>query len=224
MAHYSRLDVLNTVVADGFIPIFYQRDVETTKQIIKACAAGGIRLIEFTNRGDFAHRVFAEAAEYIAENIPNVMLGVGSIMDAPTAALYIANGANFIVGPVLNPEIARLCNRRKIAYIPGCSTLGEISQAEELGAEIVKVFPGESVGGPDFIKAILGPCPWTRALVTGGVAATQDSINAWFKAGVTAVGIGSGLIRKEWVEAGNYAAITEQASQPPPWIYEAKIY
>ena len=224
MAHYSRLDVLNTVVADGFIPIFYQRDVETTKQIIKACAAGGIRLIEFTNRGDFAHRVFAEAAEYIAENIPNVMLGVGSIVDAPTAALYIANGANFIVGPVLNPEIARLCNRRKIAYIPGCSTLGEISQAEELGAEIVKVFPGESVGGPDFIKAILGPCPWTRALVTGGVAATQDSINAWFKAGVTAVGIGSGLIRKEWVEAGNYAAITEQASQLLTWIRDAKIH
>ena len=224
MAHYSRLDVLNTVVADGFIPIFYQRDVETTKQIIKACAAGGIRSIEFTNRGDFAHRVFAEAAEYIAENIPNVMLGVGSIVDAPTAALYIANGANFIVGPVLNPEIARLCNRRKIAYIPGCSTLGEISQAEELGAEIVKVFPGESVGGPDFIKAILGPCPWTRVLVTGGVAATQDSINAWFKAGVTAVGIGSGLIRKEWVEAGNYAAITEQASQLLTWIRDAKIH
>ncbi len=223
MAKYSRLDVWNAVVADGFIPIFYQRDVEITKQIIAACAAGGIRLIEFTNRGDFAHRVFAEAAEYFAEHDPRVMLGVGSIVDAPTAALYIASGANFIVGPVLNPEIARLCNRRKIAYFPGCSTLGEISQAEEWGAEIVKVFPGESVGGPDYIKAILGPCPWTRTLVTGGVAATQDNINAWFKAGVTGIGIGSDLIRKDWIEAGNYAAITEKASQILTWIHEAKI-
>jgi len=223
MAKYSRLDVLNAVVADGFIPIFYQRDVETTKQIVAACAAGGIRLIEFTNRGDFAQRVFAEVAEYFAEHDPRVILGVGSIVDAPTAALYIASGANFIVGPILNPEIARLCNRRKIAYFPGCSSLGEISQAEELGAEIVKVFPGESVGGPDFIKAILGPCPWTRVLVTGGVAANPDSIKEWFKAGVTAVGIGSALIRKEWIEAGNYAAITAEASQIMSLVQKARM-
>nr|MBA3871951.1 bifunctional 4-hydroxy-2-oxoglutarate aldolase/2-dehydro-3-deoxy-phosphogluconate aldolase [Anaerolineae bacterium] len=161
MARHTRLEVLNAAVEDGFIPIFYNRDVETTQQIVMACAAGGIRLIEFTNRGDFAHRVFEEIAGYFAEHDPRVMLGVGSIVDAPTAALYIANGANFIVGPIFNAEIARLCNRRKIAYLPGCSTLGEISEAEEFGAEIVKVFPGESVGGPDFIKAILGPCPWT---------------------------------------------------------------
>ena len=222
MAHFTRLDVLNRAVADGFVPIFYHPNVEVTKQIVAACAAGGIRMIEFTNRGDFAYRVFAEVAEYFAKHDPSVMLGVGSIVDAPTAALYIASGANFIVGPVLNAEIARLCNRRKIAYFPGCSTLGEISQAEELGVEIVKVFPGESVGGPEFIKAILGPCPWTRVLVTGGVSANQASINAWFKAGVTAVGIGSALIRKEWVEAGNYAAITDEASQIMAWIRQAQ--
>lgn len=222
MAQHTRLAVWNAMVEDGFVPIFYQRDIETTKQIITACAAGGIRVIEFTNRGDFAHRVFAEAVEYFAGHNPEVILGVGSVVDAPTAALYIANGANFIVGPIFNAEIARLCNRRKVAYIPGCSTLGEISQAEEMGAEIVKVFPGESVGGPEFIKAILGPCPWTSAIVTGGVAATQDSINAWFKAGVTAVGIGSGLIRHDWLEAGNYAAITEKAAQIMGWIREAR--
>ena len=222
MARYSRLDVLNTMVESGLVPIFYQGEVETTKRIIAACVAGGIRLIEFTNRGDFAFQVFTEVAQYFAQHDPRVMLGVGSVVDAPTAALYIASGAHFVVGPLLNPEVARLCNRRKIAYLPGCATLSEISQAEELGVEIVKLFPGEAVGGPDYVRAILGPCPWTRTLVTGGVTATQESINAWFKAGVTAVGIGSDLIRKDWVKAEKYDAISEKAAQLLTWIGEAR--
>ena len=149
-------------------------------------------------------------------------MGVGSIVDAPTAALYIASGANFVVGPILNPEVARLCNRRKIAYSPGCGSASEISEAEELGVEIVKVFPGDSVGGPEFVKAILGPTPWTRLMPTGGVETTKESINAWFKAGITAAGIGSNLVKKEWLAAGNYEAITAKTKEVLEWIREAR--
>jgi 2-dehydro-3-deoxyphosphogluconate aldolase/(4S)-4-hydroxy-2-oxoglutarate aldolase len=149
-------------------------------------------------------------------------LGVGSIVDAPTAAFYIASSANFVVGPNLNPEVARLCNRRKIAYSPGCGSASEIAQAEELGVEIVKIFPGDCVGGPGFVKAILGPCPWTRIMPTGGVETTKESITAWFKAGITAAGIGSNLIKKEWVAAENYAAITAKTAEVLAWIREAR--
>jgi len=148
-------------------------------------------VVEFTNRGDSAPRVLAELAQTVAESAPDVILGVGTVVDAPTAALYLSAGANFVVGPILNPEIARLCNRRKVAYMPGCGSAIEISQAEELGVEIVKVFPGSSVGGPGFVKAVLAPMPWTRIMPTGGVDASEESIRAWFGAGVACVGIGS---------------------------------
>jgi 2-dehydro-3-deoxyphosphogluconate aldolase/(4S)-4-hydroxy-2-oxoglutarate aldolase len=144
------------------------------------------------------------------------------VVDAPTAALYIAYGANFVVGPVLNPEIARLCNRRKIAYSPGCGSATEIAQAEELGVEIVKVFPGRSVGGPDFVKSILGPCPWTSIMPTGGVDASEESLTAWFRAGVACVGMGSNLVCKEWVAAGDWEAISKQVRQVLLWIQNAR--
>ncbi len=222
MASYTRLDVLNTTIDLGLVPIFYNKDIEVAKKIVAACAAGGARVVEFTNRGDFAFQVFSQLSQYFAKADPGVILGVGSVIDAPTAAMYIASGANFIVGPVLNPEIARLCNRRKIAYTPGCGSVSEISTAEELGVEIVKVFPGSSVGGPGFVKSVLGPCPWTRIMPTGGVDTTQENIDMWFKAGVTCVGIGSKLISKDLVAAGNFEAISEKAAQVLAWIKEAR--
>jgi len=222
MARFSRLEVLNAIVETGLIPVFYHEDVEVAKKIAEACAAGGARVVEFTNRGDFAPHVFTELSRYLAKANPSIILGVGSIVDAPTAAMYIASGANFVVGPILNPEVARLCNRRKIAYSPGCGSASEIAQAEELGVEIVKVFPGDSVGGPEFVKSILGPCPWTRIMPTGGVEATQASVTAWFKAGVAAVGIGSNLIRKDLIKAGDYAAITAKTAELLAWIREAR--
>ncbi|NLE75316.1 MAG: bifunctional 4-hydroxy-2-oxoglutarate aldolase/2-dehydro-3-deoxy-phosphogluconate aldolase, partial [Chloroflexi bacterium] len=194
MARFDRMTVLNKMVELGLVPVFYHQDLEVAKQVVGACSAGGAKVVEFTNRGDFAPQVFLELAQHVAKTDPTVILGVGSVVDAPTAALYIGHGANFVVGPLLNPEVARLCNRRKIPYAPGCATASEIAQAEELGVEIVKVFPGECVGGPDFVKAVLGPCPWTRIMPTGGVDATEESLRAWFQAGVAAVGIGSKLI------------------------------
>ncbi len=222
MAKYDRLTVYNTALETGLVPVFYHGNVETARKIAAACYAGGIRVLEFTNRGDRAWAVFNELIVYVEKELPGAILGVGSVVDAPTAALYIASGANFVVGPMLNPEVARLCNRRKIGYMPGCGTISEISQAEELGCEIVKVFPGETVGGPDFVKAVRGPMPWTRIMPTGGVKATQENIAAWIKAGVACLGIGSDLARKEWLAAGEFDKIEQTARQVIAWIKEAR--
>jgi 2-dehydro-3-deoxyphosphogluconate aldolase/(4S)-4-hydroxy-2-oxoglutarate aldolase len=222
MAKFTRLEVLNTIVDTGLVPVFYNGDVEVTKKVAWAISNGGCRLLEFTNRGDFAPEVFKELSRYCQRELPNMILGVGSILDAPTAALYVAYGANFVVGPTLNPEIARFCNRRKISYSPGCGSASEISQAEELGVEIVKVFPGDCVGGPGFVKAILGPCPWTRIMPTGGVQATRESVTEWFKAGVAAVGIGGDLIKKQYLQTGNYDAIATRTAEVLALIREVR--
>lgn len=222
MARFTRLEVLNAMVETGLVPVFYNGDVEVSKKIVEACAAGGARCIEFTNRGDFAPFVFKELSEYCAKATPQVMLGVGSIVDPYTASLYIASGACFVVGPSLNPEVARLCNRRKISYSPGCGTASEIAQAEELGVEVVKIFPGGLVGGPEFVKSILGPTPWTRIMPTGGVETTKESVTEWIKAGTAALGIGSNLITKERVAQGKWDEITQATAQVLAWVKEAR--
>jgi len=205
--------VLAAMMEQGVIPVFYHPDFEVCREVIQACADGGAKCVEFTNRGDFAAHLFLDLARHFAKADVGVILGVGSVVDAPTAALYIASGARFVVGPVLNAEIAKLCNRRKIPYSPGCGTASEISQAEELGCEIVKIFPGGSVGGPEFVKAILGPMPWTRIMPTGGVDTSEASLKAWFGAGVAAVGIGSNLIAKELLEKKDYAGIARRVRE-----------
>jgi 2-dehydro-3-deoxyphosphogluconate aldolase/(4S)-4-hydroxy-2-oxoglutarate aldolase len=222
MARFSRLEVLNTMIEIGLVPVFYNKDVEVAKKIVEACAAGGAKVVEFTNRGDLAYQVFAELVHHFAEEDPGIILGIGSVIDPGTAALYISSGANFVVGPVLNPEVAKVCNRRKVPYSPGCGSASEISEAEELGVEICKIFPGSQVGGPAFVKAVLGPCPWTRIMPTGGVDATEGSIKGWFKAGVSCVGMGSRLVRKDLVAAGNWEEITRTVRQVLEWIREAR--
>jgi 2-dehydro-3-deoxyphosphogluconate aldolase/(4S)-4-hydroxy-2-oxoglutarate aldolase len=222
MARFDRLTVLNAVVGSGLVPVFYNSDLEVAKQIVAACAEGGAKVVEFTNRGDRAWNVFTQLVEWAEKAQPDLILGVGSVIDAPAAALYIGSGANFVVGPVLNAEVARLCNRRKIAYMPGCGSASEISQAEELGVEIVKVFPGTEVGGPGFVKAVLGPMPWTRIMPTGGVNATEESIRAWFGAGVACVGIGSKLIAKDLVAANDFDGISAKVAQVLAWIRDTR--
>lgn len=195
------------MIDQGVIPVFYHPDPQVCVEVIQACADGGAKCVEFTNRGDFAPHVFLEVTRHFAKADPSVIMGVGSVVDAPTAGIYIANGANFVVGPILNAEVARLCNRRMIPYSPGCGSASEISQAQELGCEIVKVFPGGSVGGPDFVKNVLGPMPWTKIMPTGGVEATEASLKAWFGAGIVACGIGSNLITKQLLDAKDYAGL-----------------
>ena len=222
MARFTRLDVLNRMIDIGVVPVFYNDDVEVAKRVVEACSAGGAKVIEFTNRGDLAYQVFAELVRYFAKADPTVALGVGSVVDAPTAALYISSGANFVVGPILNAEVARLCNRRKVAYSPGCGSASEISEAEELGVEIVKVFPGGEVGGPAFVKSVLAPMPWTRIMPTGGVQATEESVTAWVKAGVACLGMGSDLIKKDLVASSDWDGIASRVAKVLSWVRKAR--
>jgi 2-dehydro-3-deoxyphosphogluconate aldolase/(4S)-4-hydroxy-2-oxoglutarate aldolase len=201
------LSVLAAMMDQGVIPVFYDADPELCRNVIQACANGGAKCIEFTNRGDFAPHVFLELARYFGQADSSVILGVGSVVDAPTAALYIASGTKFVVGPLLNADVARLCNRRGVPYSPGCGSATEIGDAQELGCEIVKVFPGGSVGGPEFVKSVLGPMPWTKIMPTGGVDPSEDSLRKWFGAGIVACGIGSNLITKKLLEARDFAGI-----------------
>lgn len=222
MARYMRLDVTNIILDTGVLPLFYNADIEPAIELVSACVHGGARAIEFTNRGEMAYPIFTELVRHFAKADPSVILGVGSIVDAPTAALFITSGANFIVGPSFNSEISRLCNRRKILYLPGCSTENEITAAEEMGAEICKIFPGESAGGPAFISAVMAPCPWHRLLPTGGVDATEASIGEWIKAGAAAVGLGSKLISKRAIQDKDYDSIAKKTSDCILWFKQAR--
>jgi len=209
MAQFTRIEVASKIVGTGMVPVFYHQDTEICKKVIKSCYDGGALVFEFTNRGDFAHEVFAEISKWSLKECPGLILGAGSIPDAGTASIYIQLGANFIVSPFLNPEVIKTCNRRKILVIPGCGSLTEISNAEELGAEIVKIFPGSSVGGPGFVKAVKGPCPWTSIMPTGGVEADEENLKQWFGAGVACVGMGSTLLTDKLIKAGAWDTITQ---------------
>lgn len=193
----KRIDVALKMREIGAIPLFYHPDVALCKEVIAACYRGGMTIFEFTNRGDHAHEIFSELARWARQQMPGLVLGVGTVVDAGTSSLYIQLGAKFIVSPLLNEEMGRTCNRRKVLWIPGCATASEISKAEEAGAEIVKIFPGPTVGGPAFIKAYLGPCPWSSLMPSGGVSPTVENLTAWFDAGAFAVGMGSRLITRE---------------------------
>jgi 2-dehydro-3-deoxyphosphogluconate aldolase/(4S)-4-hydroxy-2-oxoglutarate aldolase len=209
MARFNKLQVLGTMLDTGLIPVFYHKDAEVAKQVIKACYDGGVRAFEFTNRGDFAQDVFSILSKYAAIECPSLILGIGSIVDAPTAAAYIQLGANFVVGPLYNPEIAKVCNRRLIPYTPGCGTVSEIGFAQEAGCDLCKIFPAGSVGGPQFVSNLKAPMPWSLIMATGAVEPEEDNLSAWFRAGVACVGMGSKLFPKDAVANGNTPSITE---------------
>ena len=206
MAQFTRLELVQIMKDTGMVPLFYNKDIEISKKVITACYKGGARLLEFTARGDFAHEVFGKLIKYATKELPGMAMGVGSVTDATSASGFMSLGANFIVTPVLREDIAIICNRRKILWSAGCGTLTEIARAEELGCEIIKLFPG-SVYGPKFVKAIKGPQPWTSIMPTGGVSPTKENLEAWFKAGVTCVGMGSNLMAKNTSGKFNYKEI-----------------
>ncbi|MCK5564341.1 MAG: bifunctional 4-hydroxy-2-oxoglutarate aldolase/2-dehydro-3-deoxy-phosphogluconate aldolase [Planctomycetes bacterium] len=213
MARHRRSDVLATMKDVGLIPVFYNGDFETVKNIATACADGGAKAIEFTNRGDRAIEVFTELCKYRDAEKPELILGVGSIVDSATAAMYIASGADFVVGPLLDEETAKLCNKRKIPYSPGCGSMTEIHKAHELGVDICKLFPGAQVGGPAFVKAAMGPCPWTEIMPTGGVSPTKESLSEWFGAGIVCAGMGSKLITRELIAAKDWAGVIAKVKE-----------
>jgi 2-dehydro-3-deoxyphosphogluconate aldolase/(4S)-4-hydroxy-2-oxoglutarate aldolase len=208
MARFGKLQVLSAMIDTGMVPVFYHPDAEVAKQAVKACYEGGVRAFEFTNRGDFAQDVFSELSRYVSEKCSELILGIGSIVDAPSAALYIQMGANFVVGPSFNPDIARVCNRRLILYTPGCGSVSEIGFAQEAGCDLCKIFPAGSVGGPSFVSNLKAPMPWSLIMATGAVEPAEENLSAWFKAGVTCVGMGSKLFPKEAIASGQWETVT----------------
>ena len=213
MARFSRIEVALKMKETGMVPVFYHKDIEVCKAVVKACYEGGVRVFEFTNRGDFATLVFAELNRWAIEECPEMIMGVGSVIDEGTASMYLALGANFIVAPLIDEGTAKVCNKRKVAWSPGCGSVTEIGRAHELGAEVVKIFPGSQVGGPAFVKGVLGPMPWASIMPTGGVAPTEDNLKGWVEAGVTCVGMGSQLFPKAELEKKNYAYITSKCAE-----------
>lgn len=212
MAKFDKLQVMGKIADTRMVPVFYHKDVEVAKNVVKACYDGGVRAFEFTNRGDFAHEVFGELMKYVVVECPELALGVGSVVDAPTATLYMQLGACFVVGPLFNPEVARVCNRRQVPYTPGCGSISEVGMAQEVGCELCKVFPGD-VLGPKFVKGLLAPMPWSKLMVTGGVEPTAENLAAWKAAGVFCVGMGSKLFPKDRIAAADWQYITDKCAE-----------
>lgn len=222
MARFDKMAVLEKMRATGMVPVFYSSDPEVAKNVLKACYDGGVRAFEFTNRGDFAHEVFAQLVKYAARECPEMAVGAGSVVDSATAALYIQMGACFIVGPMFNPEIARVCNRRMIPYSPGCATVTEVGNAQEAGCDLCKAFPGD-VLGPAFVKSLMAPMPWSRIMVTGGVEPSEENLKAWMKAGAFCVGMGSKLFPADKVKAGDWAYVTARCQEALAYIASARV-
>jgi 2-dehydro-3-deoxyphosphogluconate aldolase/(4S)-4-hydroxy-2-oxoglutarate aldolase len=208
MAKYNKIEVLSSMISTGMVPVFYHKDAEVAKNVAKACYEGGVRAFEFTNRGEFAHEVFGELSKFVAKECPGMVLGAGSVVDAPTASLYIQLGANFIVGPLFNPDVAKVCNRRCVPYTPGCGSVSEVGFAQEAGCDLIKIFPGD-VLGPNFVKGLKAPMPWSMLIITGGVKPEEANLKSWFDAGASCVGMGSNLFPKEVLAGGDWGKITD---------------
>lgn len=221
MARFDKLAVMAKIKEAPMVPVFYHKDVEVAKKVIKACYDGGVRAFEFTNRGDFAQEVFAECVKFAAKECPELALGIGSVVDAPTAAMYIQLGACFVVGPLFNPEVAPVCNRRLVPYCPGCGSVSEIGKAQELGCDLTKLFPGD-VFGPNMVKGLMAPMPWSKIMVTGGVSPDAENLKSWFKAGVFCVGMGSKLFPKDKVAAEDWQYVTDKCRECLDIIAELK--
>ena len=218
MAKFNKIDTISIIRSTGIVPVFYNADPEISKKVVKACYDGGIRAFEFTNRGDGAHKVFEEVMAFVRKECPDMVLGAGTILDAPTAVLYMQMGADFLVSPCMVEEVVTVANRRGIPYSPGCGSVTEIVKAMELGCDLVKVFPAGNVGGPSFVKNILGPLPWAMVMCTGAVEPVEENLSAWRKSGVTAVGMGSKLFPKDVIAAGDWKAISDLCARSLDWF------
>lgn len=221
MARFDKIQVLAKMSEAPMVPVFYHKYAETACNVVKACYEGGVRAFEFTNRGDFAHEVFEQVIKFAGRECPDMAIGVGSVVEPGTASLYMQSGACFVVGPLFNPEVAKVCNRRGVPYTPGCGSVSEVGNAQEMGCDLCKVFPGD-VLGPKFVKGLMAPMPWSKLMVTGGVEPTEENLTAWFKAGVFCVGMGSKLFPKERIEAHDWEYITDKCKESLQIIAKAR--
>lgn len=210
MAEFSRLETLTRIKQAGMVPVFYNPDPDTCRQVAQACQRADVPVLEYTNRGDGAFHVFSQLAEFRRSRGLDITLGVGSVLDAATSAMYIGAGADFIVSPFVSDQVARVCNTYKVPYLPGCGSVSEIHRAHLLGAEICKLFPAQVIDGPAFIKAIRAPLPWAEIMPTGAISPTEQDLARWFEAGAVCVGMGSRLVSKELIEKGDFDELAER--------------
>ena len=203
---------LSAVDYAKFIPLFYHADISVCQSLIQACYDGGVRAIEYTNRGEKALSNFTALKQHFSSRHPDLALGIGSVINAEQAQSFFLAGADFIVAPIADKETGKFCRSKNIAWMPGCFTLSEIMRSVKMGAELVKIFPA-NVLGPEFVRGILGPVPALKIMPTGGVDTSKENLQSWFGAGVYCVGMGSNLISKKIIESGDYAALAAQVSE-----------
>ena len=220
MANFSNDAIQQAMKTSGMIPVFYHADIEVAKAVVDASYKGGVRVFEFTNRGENAFSVFTELLKHV-QKYSDLMLGIGTIMDAATTQKFISAGAHFIVSPILKQEMAAVCQKENKLWIPGCATLTEIVTAKDLGAKVIKIFPG-SVLGPGFVSSIMPVVPGLQLMPTGGVEPTEANLSAWFKAGVICVGMGSQLFAKEVIETKNWAKLEQSVADALAIITEIR--
>lgn len=188
------------------MPLFNHPDLAVSKAAVKACYDGGIRVFEYTNRGEGAALIFAELVKYIRQELPEMAIGIGTVFNAEEAEYFVDLDTDFIVQPIMNPTVGDVCHKHKIAWMPGVMTVTELYNAQQAGADIIKIFPA-NVLGTAFIKALIAPMPHAKVMVTGGVEPNEENIRGWFSAGVTAVGMGSQLFPKDVLATKNYQQI-----------------
>jgi len=222
MKRFKKQIVLQTLLEDAILPIFCHADGNTAVNILKACIDGGLRAVEFVDRGKNSIEVFRKIVNYRNTHFPKMLIGAGTIYDQQSASIFLREGADFIVSPVFNKEIALACNRQKVLWIPGCGTMNEIAEAESYGAEIIKVFPAISLGAA-FIKNVLGPSPDSLLMVSGGIKSEISEINKWLKAGAACIGLGSDLFPIELTSKKNFEPITEKIKTIIQSIKDTKI-
>jgi 2-dehydro-3-deoxyphosphogluconate aldolase / (4S)-4-hydroxy-2-oxoglutarate aldolase len=215
-------EIKEVIISGGMVPVFNHADQETAFRVVKACYDAGLKVFEWTNRGPEAIVLFRIIKDFIHKNCPGMILGAGSLFDGEACRKFHALGASFIVSPVLEPEMARVCKELDILWIPGCGTVTEIHQAQKWGAEIVKIFPGDAVGGPGFVKALLGPMPWAQVMPTSGVSPDPENLKAWFRSGVCCVGMGSQLFTRERINDQDPESIISEIKKTLKIINECR--
>jgi 2-dehydro-3-deoxyphosphogluconate aldolase/(4S)-4-hydroxy-2-oxoglutarate aldolase len=209
--------VMEAFKHSGVIPVFYHDDPEVCTQVLRVCYESGLRVFEFTNRGAQAQANFKYLLAYKKEHFPDMQLGIGTIKDAQTAQSFIELGTEFIVSPILDAGTAQVCNAAHIPWIPGCMSPTEIQGALVLGANLIKLFPG-NVLGPGFLKAIKPLFPDGRFMPTGGVSTDPENLKEWFDAGVVCVGMGSNLLDPESIRKQDWDALKQKIMQTFAYI------
>lgn len=197
---------IDTILSQGALPLFFHPSEDVSIKVLRALYAAGVRSIEYTNRGKEALSNFKALVALRNNELKDMQLGIGTIKNATDAQVFIEAGADYLISPGYVPEVAQVAEQHQVLWIPGCMTVSEIIEAEHRGIKFIKLFPG-NVLGPGFMSAIKDVFPNIHFMPTGGVELNSDSIGAWFKAGVVAVGLGSKLITKDLLEQQNYAEI-----------------